>query len=214
MIRTRNIFILIFVTLSLSANEFDQAVEDYNNGGYIKALNAFYVLAKEDNPKAQYNVGLIYANGKGVKQDLSEAQKWYEKSAKQGNSAAQYNLGQLYQSAAESDPHAYEKARYWYEKAVEGGQQEAYNNLGALYADGLGVEKNPQKALELFEKAASSGNSAAQVNAAVLYAWGEGVRHDKMKAYENLKKALKSGQSEASEHLDKLCKESAWVCQD
>jgi TPR repeat protein len=78
----------------------------------------------------------------------------------------------------------------------------------------LGVEKNPQKALELFEKAASSGNSAAQVNAAVLYAWGEGVRHDKMKAYENLKKALKSGQSEASEHLDKLCKESAWVCQD
>ncbi len=90
----------------------------------------------------------------------------------------------------------------------------AYNNLASLYIDGLGVEKNEQKALTLFEDAASKGNASAQVNSAVLYAWGEEVTNDKMKAYENLKKALKAGKSEASGHLDKLCKESAWVCQD
>ena len=148
----KHIFILIFATviftpLSLGANEFDQAVEDYNNGGYIKALNAFYSLAKEDNAKAQYNVGLIYANGLGVKRDVAEAQKWYEKAAKQGNAPAQYNLGQLYQSVGIQDPHAYEKAKYWYEKAVEGGLKEAYTNLGVFYFQGLGVEKDHQKAL-------------------------------------------------------------------
>lgn len=215
----KNIVIVLFVSLLLSGvsvaeEAFDQAVEDYNNGGYIKALNTFYTLAKENNPKAQYNVGLIYANGLGVTKDVAEAQKWYEKAAKQGNAAAQYNLAQLYQASGSTNPHAYKKAKYWYEKAVENGLKEAYTNLGALYAEGIGVEKDVVKALTLFEKGAALGDSAAQVNAAILYAWGEGVKHDKMKAYDNLRKALKAGQSDASEHLDKLCIESAWVCKD
>ncbi len=208
------IFILIITTFTLFANDFDQAVEDYNNGGYIKSLNTFYTLAKKGDAKAQYNVALIYANGKGVQRDLDKARKWYEKAAKQGNGPAQYNLAQLYHAAGETDAHGYEKARYWYEKAVEAGIMQAYNNLAALYIEGKGVKKDQQKAFELFQKAASMGDSSAQVNVAVLYAWGEGITHDKMKAYDNFKKALISGKSEASGYLDKLCTESAWVCQD
>ena len=77
----RYIFIFIITTFTLFANDFNQAVEDYNSGGYIKALNTFYSLAKKDDAKAQYNVGFIYANGKGVQRDLSKAKKWYEKAA-------------------------------------------------------------------------------------------------------------------------------------
>lgn len=93
------IFIFIIATLTLFANDFNQAVEDYKSGGYIKALNTFYTLAKKDDAKAQYNVGLIYANGKGVQKDLAKAKKWYEKAAKQGNGPAQYNLARLYHAA-------------------------------------------------------------------------------------------------------------------
>ncbi len=199
--------ILIISTLTLFANDFNQAVEDYNSGGYIKALNTFYTLAKKDDAKAQYNVGLIYANGKGVQKNLSKAKKWYEKAAKQGNGPAQYNLAQLYHAAGETDAHGYEKA-------VEAGIMQAYNNLDDLYMEGKGVKQDQQKAFELFQKAASLGDNSAQVNVAVLYAWGEGITHDKMKAYDNFKKALISGKSEASGYLDKLCSESAWVCQD
>jgi uncharacterized protein len=208
------IFIFIIATVSLFANDFNQAVEDYNSGGYIKALNTFYTLAKKDDAKAQYNVGLIYANGKGVQKDLAKAKKWYEKAAKQGNGPAQYNLAQLYHMAGEKGTHRYEKARYWYEKAVEAGIMQAYNNLASLYMEGKGVKQDQQKAFELFRKAASMGDSSAQVNVAVLYAWGEGITNDKMKAYDNFKKALISGKSEASGYLDKLCSQSAWVCQD
>jgi TPR repeat protein len=210
----KHIFMLVLMTLGLFANEFEQAVEDYNNGDYIKALNTFYILAKQDDAKSQFNVALIYANGLGVNKDIEQAQKWYEKSAKQGNGAAQYNLAQLYYIAGEKDVHAYEKAKYWYEKSVEAGVKQAYNNLGILLREGLGTKKDEQKAFVLFQKGAELGDSAAQVNAAILYAWGEDVSHDKMKAYENLKNALKSGKSEASEYLDKLCQESAWVCKD
>jgi TPR repeat protein len=211
----RTILVGLCLTLSLWSNEFDQAVKDYNSGSYIKALNSFYALAKQGDATAQFNVGMIYANGKGVKNDLSEAMRWYEKAAKQESGAAQYNLAQIYYlKGKEAEPHAYEKAKYWYEKAIGNGIKEAYNNLAALYMDGLGVVKDEKKAFELFAKAAKLGNSEAQVNVAVMYAWGKSIKHDKMKAYENLKKALKDGKSEAGEYLDKLCKESAWVCQD
>ncbi len=211
----RTVFIGLCLTLNLWSNTFDEAVKDYNAGSYIKALNSFYALAKQGDAEAQFNVGMIYANGKGVKADLSEAMRWYEKAAKQENGAAQYNLAQIYyKKAQEGEPHAYEKAKYWYEKAINNHVKEAYNNLAALYMNGLGVEVNEKKAFELFAKAADLGDSEAQVNVAVMYAWGKNIKHDKMKAYENLKKALKDGKSEASEYLDKLCKESAWVCQD
>jgi len=132
--------VLLLLTLSVWSNDFDRAVEDYNKGSYIQALNAFYVLAKEGDAEAQYNVGMIYANGKGVKVDLSQSMRWYEKSAKQGNASAQYNLAKLLHDKKQSDPHAYEKAKHWYEKAVEGGVKEAYNNLASLYMEGKGVE--------------------------------------------------------------------------
>ena len=210
----KKIFILVVLSMGLCASDFNQAVEDYKSGNYIKALNTFYALAKEDDAKAQYNVGLLYANGLGVQKDLVEAQQWYERAAKQGNGAAQYNLAQIYHLEGRKDIHAYEKAKYWYEKAIEAGINEAYNNLGALYLEGLGLEKNEQKAFELCKIGSEKGDNAAKVNMAVLYAWGESVSHDKMKAYESLKNALKSGKSEAGDYLDKLCQESAWVCKN
>lgn len=210
----KKIIIFIVVLSGLYANDFNKAVEDYNKGSYIQALNTFYVLAKGGDAEAQYNVGMMYANGKGVKADLSEAKRWYEKAAEQGNASAQYNLAQLYHHIGESDPHAYKRARYWYEKAALGGVVQAYNNLAALYLEGKGVAKDQQKAFELLKKAAQTGDANAQVNIGVMYAWGEDIAHDKMKAYENFKKALQAGKSEAGEYLEKLCKESAWVCQN
>ena len=144
------IIVFIFALAGLLADDFNQALEDYNKGAYIKALNTFYTLAKEGDAKAQYNVGLMYANGKGTTKDLAKAQQWYEKAASQGNGPAQYNLAQLYHVAAQSDAHAYEKAKYWYEKAVESGIMQAYNNLASFYLEGKGVKQDQVKAFELF----------------------------------------------------------------
>ena len=41
-------------------------------------------LAEQGHPEAQYNLGVYYANGDGVKQDYGEAAKWWIKSAEQG----------------------------------------------------------------------------------------------------------------------------------
>ncbi|KYJ85588.1 tetratricopeptide repeat protein [Sulfurovum riftiae] len=205
---------IVLLAAGLCAGEFDEAVAEYNQGNYIKALDAFYVLAKEGHPKAQFNVGLIYANGKGVNKDRYQAMVWYRKAAEQGNTAAQYNLAKLIaQRPDKEDPRALEQIKYWYEKAAEGGRKEAINDLALLYLEGKGVKKNKLKAFELFKKAAEMGDSAAQLNVALMYAWGEGLPNDKIKAYKNLKKALSQGRTEASAYLERLCKESSWACQ-
>jgi len=210
----KQLYMVILLGISVFANNFDKAVEDYNQGAYIKAMDAFLVLAKKGDDKAQFNIAMMYAEGKGVKINIVEATHWYEKSAKQKNAQAAYNLAKIYYAKGERDSHAYIKAKYWYERALEGNIKEAYNNLASIYLEGKGVQKNIQKAFKLFKKAADLGDSMAQVNVGLLYAWGEDISHNKMKAYENFKKALNAGKSQASEYLDKLCEESAWVCKD
>ena len=205
---------LLFVAITLLGGEFDKAMEAYKRGSFIESLNGFYILAKNGDAKAQYNVGLMYANGQGSQKDLRKAMEWYEKAAQQDLASAQYNLATLYQAAGELDPHAYKKAAYWYEKAANNGVMQAFNNLAALYFKGNGVKKDPQKALMLFEKAAQMGDANAQLNCGIRYAWGEEETADKLKAYEYLQKALASGKREAGEYLEKLCKESSWVCQN
>ena len=45
----------------------------------------FYRLAAEQGyADAQYNLGVMYANGHGVSQDYAEAAKWYRLAAEQG----------------------------------------------------------------------------------------------------------------------------------
>ena len=210
--KMKTLWIAVLLSLGMYATEFEQAEEDYRQGAYIKALNTFYVLAKEENPKAQYNLGLMYANGLGAQKDMAQAQQWYEKAAKQGNASAQYNLAQIYYGYGEKDTHAYEKAKYWYEKAVASGLKEAYNNLGMLYLKAKGVKKDEQKAFALFKKGAQKGDAIASLNVALLYAWGKKVPHDKLKAYDYLRVAAKNGKMVASTYLDRLCRESAWVC--
>jgi len=56
----------------------------------------FRASAEQGNAEAQYNLAMIYDRGIGVKNDDSEALKWYLKAAEQGYAKAQYNLGMMY----------------------------------------------------------------------------------------------------------------------
>ena len=206
---------ILLLASGLYAGEFEQAVIDYRQGNFIKALDTFYVLAKEGDPKAQFNVALIYAYGKGVKQDAYQAMVWYKKAADQDNTAAQYNLAKLISQRPDSnDPRAIARVKYWYKKAADGGQKEAMNDLAMLYLKGEGGKRDIHKAFTLFKKAALLGDAAAQINVALMYAWEKEIPNDKINAYKNLKAALKQGKTEASPYLEKLCKESSWACEN
>ena len=68
----------------------------YDRGDYDTALKEWRPLAEQGLSQAQYNLGLMYAEGEGVAQDYQEAVRWYRLAAEQGNEAAQGKLGTMY----------------------------------------------------------------------------------------------------------------------
>ena len=55
----------------------------------------YKLSAEQGNPDAQYSLGYCYESGKGVKQNIKEAKKWYTKAAKQGDEQAIQDLEKL-----------------------------------------------------------------------------------------------------------------------
>ena len=59
---------------------------------------AFWIReADRGEPRAQYNVGVMFFKGIGVERDYEEAYRWFLKSAEQGTSGSQGFLGILYE---------------------------------------------------------------------------------------------------------------------
>ncbi|MHB1333173.1 MAG: tetratricopeptide repeat protein [Sulfuriferula sp.] len=52
--------------------------------------------AQSGDADAQYNLGVLYFEGKDAPQDYIEAAKWYGAAADQGDRQAQFNLGLMF----------------------------------------------------------------------------------------------------------------------
>ncbi|MEZ7694682.1 tetratricopeptide repeat protein [Neisseria sp. 27098_8_139] len=83
----------------------------------------FGKAAEQGLANAQYNLGVAYANGQGVHQDLVQAEQWYRKAAEQGFAEAQYNLGVMY-AKGEGVRQNYKIANEWFGKACNNGLQQ------------------------------------------------------------------------------------------
>ena len=75
-------------------------------------LDQWRVLADQGDPMAEFEVGRHYAVGDGVKQDYSEAVKWFTKAAEQGHVRAQGMLGAYYM-VGRGVPQDFEQAYFW-----------------------------------------------------------------------------------------------------
>ena len=100
---------LMMLAAPISAQDFDRGVAAYNNGDYATALKEWKPLADAGSISPQSNLGLMYANGRGVPQDDKEAAKWYTLAAEQGFANAQLNLGVMY-DIGEGVPQDHEEA--------------------------------------------------------------------------------------------------------
>ena len=129
---------------------------------YEKAFTWFKSAAEKKGHKdAQYFLGLMYHLGIWVKQDYSEAVKWYRKAANQKDVDVQAILGIMYYRGKEVEQDKTEGIR-WLRKAAEQGHANAQIMLGILYFLGKGVAKNKSEAVKWYRKAAQQGNTYAQ----------------------------------------------------
>jgi len=175
--------LLMLVAGAAHAGDALQAgLDAFHAKAYAKAISLWQPLAEKGNAKAQYNLGLMYQHGWGVKKDPPTALEWYKKSALQNNADAQYNLGLMYtrgKAVFRSDREAVK----WWTYAATQGMAAAQYNLGVMYAYGMGCKQNGDLAVGLWQRAANQGNRAAARALAESYAKGEfGIKPDPKEA--------------------------------
>jgi TPR repeat protein len=136
----------------VAAGPLEDGLDAYREGDFLKALHLWRPLAESGNGPAQYRLGLLYAEGKGVAPDDAEAARWFERAAEQGDAAAQYNLGVSYSEAigVRKDNVA---AAKWFRRAADQGMAYAQLNLGLLYASGVGVPSDNVEAMKWIDLA-------------------------------------------------------------
>ena len=112
----------------LVAQDVDKGERAYNAGDYAKALTDWLPLAERGNASAQSNLGVMYHNGEGLKQDTARAFLLYSLAAKQGHAGAQSNLGNRY-SRGQGVQQDHAKALMWWRLAAVLGNPKAQYNL-------------------------------------------------------------------------------------
>lgn len=180
--------------------------------------------ARDGDIDAQYEVGIMYLKGQGVKPDRRKAIEWLKTAAENGNdqagsklarieknrqsfekmrkqadggdSRAQYETGMMLLSGKGTDIDP-DSALRWLEEAARQGHKKAITRLGILYFKGDAVAGNPQRAVELLQRVASD-QALAQYYLGEAYATGKGVDRDYATALNWYRQAEQSGYRRAT----------------
>jgi uncharacterized protein len=125
---------------SVVAGPFEDGFAAHEKGDYATALRVRRrPLAEQGTASAQYNIGQIYDNGRGVPQDYATAVSWFRKAAEQGDATAQFNLGVM--SRAKACRKIMRLQRDGIERWPSKGEADAQYRLGVIYSDGRGSQR-------------------------------------------------------------------------
>lgn len=161
--------------------------------------------ALKGDPAAAYEVGVRFAEGKGVAADLDQAAKWYDRAAQAGVVPAIFRLGTFYEKGLSVKKDA-DIARRYYAQAAERGSAKAMHNLAVLDADGGGKGANYKSASTWFRKAADRGVADSQFNLGILYARGIGVEQNLAESFKWFSLAAAQGDADAGRKRDDIAK--------
>ena len=157
--------------------------------------------ALKGDPTAAYEVGVRFAEGKGIAANYDEAAKWYDRAAQAGVVPAVFRLGTFYEKGL-SVKKDVDIARRYYLQAAERGNAKAMHNLAVLDADGGGRGANYKSAAQWFRKAADRGVADSQFNLGILYARGIGVDQNLAESFKWFSLAAAQGDADAARKRD------------
>ena len=113
---------------------FSKGVVADKSGDYVEAVKWYRLAAEQGFASAQFNLGIMYEQGKGVPENDAEAVKWFRGAAEQGHAAAQNNLGSMYGNG-EGVPEDFIQAYKWWNLAAAQGDEDANKNKEIVRQD-------------------------------------------------------------------------------
>lgn len=170
-------------------SEYDVGVAAYKRGHYQAAMSDFDKRANQRDPIAQFCLGFMYNNGKGVAKDTEKAKEWYQRAIWQNYAPALNNRGIMYVR--------------WYELTVR--EQPGLVRKQPEFAEGLITE-----AVKFIQEAAAQGNPTAQYNLGLLMNHGYGEDSGTKTASEWIELAATQGYVPAQNKLAQLYQHGLW----
>jgi len=158
--------------------------------------------AMKGNPNAAYEVGMRYAEGRGVPVNFEAAANWYNRAAQANITPALFRLGTFYEKGLGVKKDI-DTATAYYRQAADRGNAKAMHNLAVLQADG-GGKPDYKTAAYWFLKAANRGVADSQFNLGILYARGIGVAQDLGESYKWFALAAAQGDNDSARKRDDI----------
>ncbi|KAG0229820.1 hypothetical protein BGW42_001346 [Actinomortierella wolfii] len=168
---------------------------------YVASISRCRLAADSGNEQEQFNLGLMYKDGLGIKLDRVKAAQWLRRAADQGHSEAQFRLGMLFMEGGGGVEQSDAKALACFRESALQEQPEAQYHLATMYQTGLGTKRNVERAVFWYEKAANNGALLAQLRLAGMYYDGRGVEQNHKKAVYWYGKAAVQGVADAQFRL-------------
>lgn len=122
---------------------------------------------------AQVEMAFMFLKGKGVPQDHVKSEWWFERAARAGHPVGQLYMGYKNQQAGEN-----QFAVKWFRKSADQGNAEACEVLGNCYYEGIGIERDRERAFYYYTQASNAGRSSAKRICALMLLQGDGVPQD------------------------------------
>lgn len=161
----------------------------------------FMEASMKNNLFAMLNMAKIYQEGLGIDKNLEKARDLYNKAYAAGYTDAMVLCGDSYWETFAGSQPDYSQALACYQKAFLRRCPYAAYRLGWLYNEGLGVERDPQKAWEYYQQAVSMQYADAMTDVGLFYRDGILVEKDYIKALDYLNKAAAKGNIRAMYEL-------------
>ena len=214
--------VVLCCSLLARAQDFEAGLAAYERGDYQVALNELAPLAEQGDAQAQYRIGQMHRDGKGVPRDAQKAVRLFQAAAISGHTDSQQAL-EMILLLGYGVPADESEAFKWLSLAAEHDPSRQYL-LGGLYENA----EHYAEAANWYRKAAEKGESAvasddlgwkattglAQYSLGGLYERGRGVPQDYTQAAEWYRLAAEHGLREAQLILGRMLWEGDVVPQD
>ena len=167
-----------------------------------KSFQTVLALAKQDYPLAQYELSVLYKEGKATQADPQQHLHYLQLAATAPLPvpAAQETLASYYQNGY--PPYIQKDSTKAFElflSAAQAADPDAAYQLAQMYLNAEGIEKNEKRAFHFMRQAALQKVIPAQIALSQFYLNGTGVQADEYGAFKWMLEAAKQGNTYAQE---------------
>ncbi|MBU0514445.1 MAG: sel1 repeat family protein [Proteobacteria bacterium] len=191
--------------------QFHQALRAARAGNHSVAARIWQ--AQKGLPAAQFNLGVFFIRGRGVKKDPAKAAGLFKMAAQAGFAPGAHNLGVMLIRGKGLPANEAQGAK-WLRIAADRGFAPSQLLLGKMMRRGKGVPRDKARGLKLIRAAATQNYPPALFELSLIHGRGKVTPEDRSKSIALMRRAAQAGFPEAMYYIGRLYERGRYMLQN